>query len=408
MGLLRPLCIARGPLRLSKDWSLAWEHVENLGHHEQPAYQCVRRALGCRGPDTGVDSLSWRHTMVSTLLTVGVDIAKASFTAASWVNGTGQPLGCFPNTSAGMAALAAALAPVRQGLGATTLHLVLEPTGGYELPLAVFAVQQGWQVSMPNPVHIRDWAKSRGRRAKTDPQDALLLARYGAEQPLRPWQPLPAVISELESLLRRKDDLAQLLQQERNRQPAVALRPDTARAVVASVAQVIAGLEAALQTIDDAIAVHLQAHPMLQQEARLLQSVPGVGPRNVLWLLVLLYRWQTLTHGTGRAKGLVAYVGLDPQPFESGTSVRRRATISRMGAAHLRRRLFMSALGGTRGANPLRHFYLRLVGRGKPKMVALIAAARKILVWAWAVFRTRTPFDPARAQRTAQILTALP
>ena len=112
--------------------------------------------------------------------------------------------------------------------------------------------------------------------------------------------------------------------------------------------------------------------------------------------------------GRGRAKGLVAYLGRDPQPFESGTSVRRRARISHMGAAHLRRRLFMSALGGTRGNNALRSFYLRLVGRGKPKMVALIAAARKIVVWAWAIFRTSTPFDPTRIQRRAAMLPSAP
>jgi len=70
-----------------------------------------------------------------------------------------------------------------------------------------------------------------------------------------------------------------------------------------------------------------------------------------------------------------------------------------MGATQLRRRLFMSALGGTRGENPLRHFYLRLVGRGKAKMVALIAAARKVLVWAWAVFRAGAPFDPQKVRR---------
>ncbi len=68
----------------------------------------------------------------------------------------------------------------------------------------------------------------------------------------------------------------------------------------------------------------------------------------------------------------------------------------------------MSALGGTRGANPLRHFYLRLVERGKAKMVALIAAARKILVWAWAIFRSGTPFDPTRIHRRTDMPATLP
>ena len=103
-----------------------------------------------------------------------------------------------------------------------------------------------------------------------------------------------------------------------------------------------------------------------------------------------------LTNGQGSAKGLTAYVGLDPQPYESGTSVRKPATISRMGDTTLRRKLYMGALGGIRGQNPLRAFYQRLVGRGKKKRLALVAAARKLLVWAWKVFQTETDFDPAK------------
>lgn len=341
-------------------------------------------------------------------MVVGIDIAKATFAAARWMDGAGHTLGSFPNTAAGMSALAARLASSDGAENGTAIQLVLEPTGGYELALASFAVRQGWQVSMPNPTHVRDWAKSQGQRAKTDAQDALLLARYGAEQPARPWRPLPAVVSALEGLLRRKDDLEHLLRQERNRAPQAALRSHGTEAIVTSVAQVIAGLEAALQTIEQAISEHLRTQPMLRDQARLLRTVPGVGERNVLWLVVLMHRWQTLTDGCGRSKGLVAYLGLDPRPFESGSRVRRRASISRMGAAHLRRRLFMSALGGTRGENLLRQFYLRLVGRGKPKMVALIATARKVLVWVWAVFRTNTPFDPTRTQRRPAMLTPSP
>jgi len=124
--------------------------------------------------------------------------------------------------------------------------------------------------------------------------------------------------------------------------------------------------------------------------------VPGVGARTALPLLVLLRRWDGLTQGRGDAKGLVAYVGRDPQPYESGTSVHRRATISRQGERALRARLYMAALGGLRGTNPLRGFYDRLVGRGKAKQLALVAAARKLLTWAWAVYRQQQPFDSAR------------
>jgi transposase len=92
----------------------------------------------------------------------------------------------------------------------------------------------------------------------------------------------------------------------------------------------------------------------------------------------------------------VAYVGLDPQPYQSGTSVRKRAAISRKGDRTVRRRLFMGALGGIRGKTVLQQLYRGLVGGGKAKKVALVAAARKILIWAWAVYRQQTSFDRTR------------
>ena len=130
---------------------------------------------------------------------------------------------------------------------------------------------------------------------------------------------------------------------------------------------------------------------MSHLRARLL-SVPGIGTRNVLPLLVLLFRWDVLTDGRGESNGLVAYVGLDPQPYQSGTSVHRPAAISRQGERLLRSRLYMGALGALRGHNPVRAFYDHLVGRGKAKKLALVAAARKIVVWAWVVFHTDIPF----------------
>lgn len=327
-------------------------------------------------------------------LSVGIDMAKATFTAAYWRDGRGQGLGTYPNTPAGFAALADRLDTERRD--GQSLHLVMEPTAGYELALAGFACQRGWLVSLPNPKQARDWAKGIGRRAKSDTLDAVLLAQYGTERQPPTWRPLAAEISELESLLRRKDDVEQMIRQERNRQQALVGRPNVAGAVPGTINRVLAALDETLREIEQAIAAHLRAHPALHEDAKRLRSVPGVGAKNVPYLLVLLHRWATLTDGEGTEKGLAAYIGLDPQTYQSGTSVHRRAVISRMGDQAVRRRLFMGALGGVRGNNQLRAFYQRLVGRGKPKMVALVAAARKLLTWAWAVFRRQTVFDPAR------------
>ncbi len=326
---------------------------------------------------------------MSTLV-VGVDIAQQTFVAASWQHGSGHLFGTFPNNDAGFAALGAALP------SAYSIHLVMEPTGGYELPLAIFAIAHGWRVSLPNPKQVRDFAKGRGRRAKTDSQDALVLARFGAEANPPAWQPLPPEVVELESLVRRRDDLQEMLRQERNRQQALERRPHQHQSVPRSLERLVDTLAEELAAVERAIADHIKQSTELAAAARRLRTLPGVGPQTVAALLVVLWRWQVLTEGEGSAKGLTAYVGLDPQPHQSGTSVNKPSAISRMGERSLRRKLFMATLGGLRGASPLRMFYERLVGRGKAKKVAIVAAMRKLVCWAWALFRTQSEFDATK------------
>lgn len=328
--------------------------------------------------------------------TLGSDVSKATLALALWQGEQAIVVASVANTPTGWDALHQQVAARLSAEELGPLPVVLEPTGGYELGVALWAHQQGWQVSVPNPRQVRDWAKSQNIRAKTDRQDACLLARYGAQNPLARWQPLAQELSELEGLLRRRTDVETLLQQERNRREHLAPRPGLHAAVPQSVERLIGLLEDELKYIEQAITDHLKQHQALQQARTRLLSVPGLGQKNVLPVLVLLARWQTRTAGQGTSKGLVAYAGLDPQPYESGTSVHRRAGISRQGERTVRRLLYMGALGASRGNNPLRTFYQRLVGRGKAKKLALVASARKLLTWAWAVFQSGTPFDPAK------------
>lgn len=134
------------------------------------------------------------------MFTIGVDIAKATLEAAAWHPGqTGQArrLGSFKQTSTGWTALRDAIAQLTasahpepteaEGTEQEPVAVVLEPTGGYELAFALWARQQpGWQVYRPHPARVRAWARSQGLRAKTDRQDALLLARFGFQRPAPP------------------------------------------------------------------------------------------------------------------------------------------------------------------------------------------------------------------------------
>ncbi len=336
---------------------------------------------------------------MATSLYLGADVAKATFVVARWENGAGTLVGEFPNEATGFQQLADRLTTITPAERVPLVVLVLEPTGGYELALATFAYQHGWHVQRPNPRQIRDWLRGQGQRAKSDAQDARGLAQYGAEHTAHDWQPLPPELVELDSLLRRRDDLTKLLVEERNRLD----HPLLPLVVRANVDTVVQALDAARQAMDTAIAAFFDAHPDWQDRLRDLRTVPGLGPQNAPYVLVLLARWAAMTNDTGSAKGLTALVGLDPQTYDSGTTIHKPARISRMGQRSLRGLLFMGALAAaTRGHSPLHDFYAQLVKRGKAKMVALVAAEHKILIWAWAIYRQKTTFDATRYTKSAQ------
>ena len=226
-----------------------------------------------------------------------------------------------------------------------------------------------------------------------------MLARFGAAQQPTPHRPLALEVSELDSLLQRRQDLEQMIQQEKNRLGAMRGRPGIAAPVITNLEQVLQALQEALQAVEQAISDHQQQHTHLHDDAQRLLALPGIGRKVVLPLLVQLHRWQTLTAGQGSTKGLTAFVGLDPQPYESGISVRKRPSISKMGNATLRRLLYMGALSAVHGRGAhwasLHTFYQRLVGRGKAKKLVVVAAARKLLAWAWVLFSRQADWDPA-------------
>ena len=327
---------------------------------------------------------------------VGVDSAKANFTSATvWAEQLSYQ-GETPNSATGCANFATKMEQAAKRCGASVLHLIIEPTGGYEAQLVAEAYRRGWWVTQVNPLDVRRWAQGRGKRVKTDRADALVLAQFGLETNPAPQQPLDEATAELDSLLRRQIDLEKLLHSERNRLAQAGLNPKRSPTIQQSIQRLIEALEQELSTIQHEIEHLIAKHADLTHQLKLLLSVPGIGVKIAPALLVALHRFFAKTSGQGTAKQFTAFLGLDPAPFESGASVRKHTTISRKGDGLLRSKLFLGALGGVRGKNPLRSFYQSLLARGKAKKLALVAASRKILVWALAVFTQDSPFDPTR------------
>lgn len=338
-----------------------------------------------------------------TSVYVGVDVSKAKLEVARAESAQQrQPVGRFDNTDAGIAQLVQRVTALGQTQGDVTLHLVVEPTGGYEARLVAAAYAQGWQVSVVNPLQLRRWAEGMGVRAKTDRVDAQVLSWYGAATQPAGQEPMGEAAQQLDELLRRRDELEQLRQAERNRAAAAAHKPHTPPAIRQSLARTLQALAEELAAIEAAIQHLLKHELVLRQQVDLLRTLPGVGERVSLPLLTLLHRFAARTAGHGTAKQLVAFVGLDPRPHDSGSSVHKRPTISHHGDVHLRSLLYLGALGGKRG-RILKPIYQQFLDRGKAKKVALVACARRILVWAWAIFRAKVPFDPLRVTQAAQV-----
>lgn len=336
---------------------------------------------------------------VSQKLIVGVDMAKAEFAAGSVWNEQYKYQGKSSNNQQACREFIAAMETLKQESGAEAIHLIIEPTGGYEAQLVSQAYQQQWRVTLVNPLTVRHWQQGRGKRGKADRLDTQMLTLFGADKNPPAQQPTDEAAAQLDSLLRRKDDLLKLWRSESNRHEQAERQPHTAKAVCASLQRTLAALQQELETLETAIQQLFADHAQLARQLKQLLSVPSIGKKSAPYLLALFHRFTAKTSGNGTAKQLVAFVGLDPGcplgPFESGSSIHHRPTISKQGDAPMRSRLFLCALGGVRGNNRLKAIYTSLTARGKAKKLALIACARKALVWAWAVFTQDTTFDPS-------------
>lgn len=338
-----------------------------------------------------------KQVLDETRLAVGVDIGKEEFAVAIWLPNEkrAEDLGKMPNTPEGFAQLAQAVRMWQKRQGVGGVHLTLEPTGKYEAQLAFFAYQQEWRVSVVTPATVRNYAGSLGRRAKTDKQDAIMLARFTVDRQPPAWMPPPIALDELGMLLSRRHDLISMLQAERNRQQSFGVRVHVAPAVQHTLAQNIEQLSAALDEINQAIDDLLDNNPPYAEDAQRLDSIPGVGPKTTPPVLAMVMQWFLLTGGKGDHRGLAAYIGLDTITYESGRSVHRIGKISKKGNPLIRAALYQSALGSIRGHNPLHVYYDKLVASGKHKKKALVAVAHKILIWAWHIFISKKRYDPS-------------
>lgn len=309
---------------------------------------------------------------------IGIDISKRTFDLALLRN-TRLKHKSFPNTPAGHAALVAWL----HQQGVRQAHACLEATNVYGDALAETLFDHGYTVSLVNPARVKGFAQSELSRTKTDKADAGVIARFCLAMAPPPWVPDPQEIRELRALVRRLEALMAMRQQERNRLAVAA-------PVVAPTIQThIDFLDRSIRETTQRIRQHIDQHPDLKHKKDLLLSIPGIGETTIH---VVLSEFADIRRFRS-AKCLAAFIGVAPRQRQSGSSVRGRTVLSKMGRGPLRKALFMPALVALRYNPVLKAMRERLLAAGKAKMAIVGAAMRKLVHLIYGVLKSGRPFD---------------
>ena len=306
---------------------------------------------------------------------VGIDVCKAHLDVA-----VHRPASHWQvaNIESGIAELVQrlhALHPTR---------IVLEATGGFELPLVAGLMHARLPVVVLNPRRVRDFARATGQLAKSDKLDAKVLAHFASVLQLEP-RPLPTDAEEqLTALLTRRRQIVEMLAVEKNRLQTVraSLRAD--------IAEHIAWLEQKLESLNGELDGFVQQSAVWQAKDVLLRSAPGVGRVTARTLLAMLPELGTLNR-----QQIAALVGVAPLNKDSGNRQGKRRVYG--GRAAVRSVLYMAALSATRCNPRIRAFYEHLLDQGKEKKVALTACMRKLIVILNTMVRTNQPWrtEPA-------------
>ena len=267
---------------------------------------------------------------------LGIDIAKLKFNVCL-INQSGKLRHkVLPNNPAGFEQLLEWLSKH----GVQRVHTCLEATGTYGEALALFLYQAGHTVSVINPAAVKAFAQSRLARTKTDRVDAELIARFTQAQQPPAWSPPAREVRELQALVRRLEALIEMRIMEENRLSS-GITVDSVRQ---SVEEHLSYLNVQIKRTEELMRQHINNHPGLKRQSELLDSIPGIAESTAAALLAEI----TDIKQYRSARQVAAYAGLVPRERQSGTSVRGRTRLAKIGNARLRRALYFPAITALR------------------------------------------------------------
>lgn len=309
---------------------------------------------------------------------IGIDVSKLTLDVCWFIQG--QPTFLkVPNGPAGFGALLSKLPE--------SAHLVMEATGAYYLRLAHFFMEKGVPLSVLNPLTIKRYGQMKLARAKTDKYDAALIAQFGASQEPAAWTLPDAHLLEMQQLVTLQDELIVQKGMLQNQKEAFSQNPFASKTALKSIDGVVRRLEKEITHLQSQLNALTKAH--YPREAEILCSIPGLGTKTAQALIVATKGFREEVNG----RALCSFVGLSPRPHQSGTSVKGRGQISKMGNKGVRKKLYMCAISAIRNNPACKVFYERLKAKGKASKVALIAVCGKLLRQAAAMIKSGLLFD---------------
>jgi len=321
---------------------------------------------------------------------VGIDVSKKKLDAALLADGK-LKYKVVENTNKGYEELVVWLR--KQGVVIEDVHACMESTGVYSEPVALGLLAKGLKVSVVNPNLVKGFGQSENIRNKNDRADAGVIARYCATMHPPPWQAPSAELQHLRSLTDRVAALKDMRQQEENRLEGYTTRNDLA--MQAEATQMIAHFDEAIKRLGKDIDDHIDRHPDLKRDVDLMTSIPGLGRVTAAKVISRVGDIRRFTD----AKKLAAYLGVTPKQRQSGSSVRGRSTISRMGSGEVRTAMYLPAITAIRYNPLIAAFAERLRANGMAKMAVVVAAMRKLVHQIYGVVCSGRPFDPNFLQK---------
>lgn len=263
---------------------------------------------------------------------------------------------------------------------------VMEATGYYHIRLSYFLLEYGYKVSVVNPLKIKRYIQMELSKIKTDKSDAKKIQLYGQEREPTLWFGQSKTQQESLQLSRLLNIYIKQSTQIKNKLHGETVLGSPSKLVIKSLKRQLKSLEKEIETLELKLVENVKSE--YQESLTLLKSIPGIGEKTALMLLVFTDGF----HRFESSKELCSYAGITPVIRQSGSSVKGRPRMSKMGNPKLRNLLFMCSFNACKYNKACKALFDRIVAKGKSKKLALIAVCNKLLKQAFSIVKNRVPY----------------